>query len=220
MDIKFTVNSSKLYTIENFAQDFSDEAYDKIFNANNLPSNFSSTKSSIEAILVASTCNNCVASPTTTKSNNIISQSTTINPLTDVVRLPTNVIPINYTLTLRAFFQPVGNQSDDSAATNYYTGQVVIYFKQKNPSKSIIFHSASKLKLNSIKLFKDLSLNNQISFNQSLISYLDYQLVKINLDNEISDGFYSLVIDYSSDYGPISNLVGFYRTKYTENGQV
>jgi len=219
MDIKFTVNSNSIYTIENFAQNFIDEAYDKVFNKSNLPEGFNPRKSSIETILVASECSNCAASPTTTKSNNIISESTTQNPLNDIVRLPTNVNPINYTLTLKAFFQPVGIQSDDSAATNYYTGQVNIYFELKTASKSILFHSASKLNLTSIKLYKDLGLTNQIQFIQEL-SYLDYQLVRINLDNEIAIGFYSLVIDYISDYGPISNLVGFYRTKYTENGQV
>ena len=217
MNIKFEFNSSTSFSIEDLANDFLNNGFNQIFSNEKLPSGYSASKSNLDAILLVSTCNNCQQRPTTTPSSFLTTTTTT--SLSDRVRLPGNIVPTNYKLRLNAFFKPETNQPDDTVQTNYYNGQVDILFEVKNSTKSILFHADTNLQIKSVKLFSEYyHIPGEIQLPSNYLTRLEYQLVKISLANEITIGKYLLSIDFSSDYGPSSNLVGFYRTQYTENG--
>jgi hypothetical protein len=164
--------------------------------------------------LVDSECSSCAPSPSTTTSQSVTSG----NSLSDSVRLPDYFLPESYDLTLRAFFKPSTNQADDSVATNYYTGRVEILFRLSKSTNFVLFHADSSLNLKSVELYdENYSVAGLVSTSGNL-TMLDYQLVRVNINGQIGIGKYKLVIEFSGDYGPSSNLVGFYRTKYTENG--
>ena len=216
MSLKFTFsNKNKTFLLDDLINDFLNNGFNVIFSADKLPSGYLPYKTDFETILKLSSCDKCDVRPTLPPG-----EKTTTKPdvnLNDRVRLPNNYKPISYDLKLSAYFQPESTNPDDSIATNYYTGQVGILFELTNNTKSIVFHADSSLKLNSVKLYRE-SYHIPEEIASSGLERLEYQLVRLNLVNEITIGNYKLDIAFSNDYGPSSNLVGFYRTKYVENG--
>ena len=90
------------------------------------------------------------------------------------------------------------------------------------PTDFILFHADSTLNLTSVNIYDE---NYSVPGTVPLAvngnpTRLDYQLVRVDLKGQLGIGKYLIEIEFSGDYGPSSNLVGFYRTKYTENGTI
>ena len=94
----------------------------------------------------------------------------------------------------------------------------MIDFKLTNASNRIVLHCDARLQvLNTIQIT---SSTNQLSINvrQDQQAYGANQLYVITLDNVLPQGEYRIKIDYNGNYGPSTNLNGFYKTQYTEDG--
>jgi len=76
-------------------------------------------------------------------------------------------------------------------------------------------HAASSLDIS-----KDtIELVNQANGNTIPVTLdiLQNQLVQINSDSDLQDGSYLLTLNYKGDFGPLTNLAGFYRGRYNED---
>jgi hypothetical protein len=132
------------------------------------------------------------------------------------IRLPKYVIPINYNLNIKAFFEPV--QLGVSSDNDKFEGTVIVDFILTKSTNSIKLHCDSNIKiLDSIQI-RSLSSNQIINVPIDQTEYQNNQLFEIFLKQQINNGNYSLKLDYTSNYGSSSNIVGFYKTSYIEDG--
>ncbi|CAF0971628.1 unnamed protein product [Brachionus calyciflorus] len=125
--------------------------------------------------------------------------------------LPKNILPINYNLTIKAFYS--SNLQPDE---NFFDSSFKIKFELTSPTNMIIFHADP-----SLKIIGQISLLNLATGESSKIinsRYLPNQLYQIVLDKNIPSQEYLMTISFKNDYGSESNLVGFHKINYFENG--
>jgi hypothetical protein len=144
--------------------------------------------------------------------------SSTTKPQTTLppppVRLPTNLFePINYDLKIKAYFKPYGPVEADKER---FEGTVKIKVKVNNQTDRIVLHADYTLKISETITLQNLA-NDQMTTIVNF-EFTPNQLLVINLANPIQPGNYTLKIDYQSDFGLPGNLVGFYRSRYLEDG--
>jgi hypothetical protein len=134
------------------------------------------------------------------------------------IRLPKIIIPTNYNLNIKAFFEPV--QLSSTSDQDKFEGTVTVDFILLKSTDSIKLHCDSNIKiLDSIQI-KSFNTNQIINVPIDQTEYQNNQLFEIFLKQQIQTGNYSLKLDYTSNYGPSSNIVGFYKTSYNEDGVV
>lgn len=140
---------------------------------------------------------------------------TTGSPQTNI-RLPSYLIPSNYNLELKVFFEPIGEDSSNDR----FEGKVAIDFDMTNSSNRIVLHIDNSLSVQDTLEVENLDSNQVMSINRDKFKYLENQLFEIILPSEQPIGKYQLRINYSGNYGPITNIIGFYKTRYKEDGLV
>jgi hypothetical protein len=150
--------------------------------------------------------------PLSTLSTKTTPLSTSYSPVP--IRLPENLIePINYDLLIKTYFNPYYNESDTTPET--FEGTVIISFKLNRNSNFFRLHAGSSLEIS-----KDtIELINQAG-NQKIpvsLDILENQLVQINSESNLLIGNYLLTLNYKGDFGPLTNLAGFYRGRYNED---
>jgi hypothetical protein len=164
-------------------------------------------------------CKDSTISLPSTTSTRPATRSTTEQPYDpNGIRLPKNIIPINYNLNIKAYFEPV--QLSVQNDQDKFEGTVVVDFILTKSTDSIKLHCDSNIRILDTIQIKSLSTNkiSNIEINQT--EYQDNQLFEIFLKQQLQIGNYTLKLDYTSNYGPSSNIVGFYKTSYTEDGVV
>lgn len=140
----------------------------------------------------------------------------------DESRLPDFQIPVNYNLDIRVYFEPTLPEGTTGiSATDRFEGRALIDFHITRPARFITFHCDGSLKIDESAI----ELTNLNTSQVTLIEneqhyYYIHQLYRIDFDNDLPVGLYRLKLDYSGDYGPLTNLVGFYRTRYNEDGVI
>lgn len=126
-------------------------------------------------------------------------------------------MPINYNLDMKTYFDPVvedvNNKSDE-----WFEGRVVITINVLNVTQFIVFHCDPSLLIqpDSVEIINR-ATNQQIQVRSDQHYYDDNQFYKIVLDTPLSLGEYDLKMDYKGDFGPSTNLYGFYKTVYQED---
>lgn len=167
-------------------------------------------------------------SSTTTTTMSTITTTTTPTTTTrpiieDDIRLPDFQDPVNYNLDVRVYFDPtlpIG--TTDISPSDRFEGRAIIDFHLLRASKFITFHVDSTLSINANSLGLTNLNTSQTGFMQSSQHSYDSftQLYRVDFPNDLQPGLYRMSIEYSGNYGPIANLVGFYRTRYTEDGVI
>jgi hypothetical protein len=144
--------------------------------------------------------------------------SSTTKPQTTLppppVRLPTGLFrPINYDLTIKAYFKPYGPIETNKER---FEGTVKIKVQINNQTDRIILHADYAMNISNTITLQNLA-NSQMSTIVNF-EFTPNQLLVINLANTIQPGNYTLKIDYQNDFGLPGNLAGFYRSRYLEDG--
>lgn len=133
-------------------------------------------------------------------------------------RLPGDVIPVNYNLDMKVFFDLVLEEFFNSSQERF-EGREVITIRVLNVTSRIVFHCDSSLRI----LEDSVRLTNKATGQTTVIRpnqhyYDENQFYKIDLDTPLALGEYDLQLDYQGDFGSASNLVGFYKASYREEG--
>jgi hypothetical protein len=106
----------------------------------------------------------------------------------------------------------------DTSASNRFEGRALITIRVLKSTRFILFHCDSSLRiLNTIEI-TSLATNNVITLKDNQHGYQENQFYKIELDSELNVGDYVMKLDYSGNYGPHSNIYGFYMNRYNEDG--
>ncbi len=134
------------------------------------------------------------------------------------IRLPKYIIPINYNLNIKAYFEPV--QYSTTSDQDKFEGTVIIDFVLTKSTDSIKIHCDSKINILDTIQIKSFGSAKSFRIEINQTDYKDNQLFEIFLKEQLEIGNYSLKLDYTSNYGPSSNIVGFYKTSYNEDGVV
>ena len=133
-------------------------------------------------------------------------------------RLPGDVIPVNYNLDMKVFFDPMV-EDEANISEERFEGRAVITIRVLQATSRIVFHCDQSLHIleNSVQLTN--KANGQITTIRSNQHYYDEnQFYKIDLDAPLALGEYDLKLDYHGDFGLGTNLAGFYKTTYNEDG--
>lgn len=152
----------------------------------------------------------------------IITTTTTTTGVVDESRLPEFQVPINYNLDIKVYFDPTLPEGTVGILpTDRFEVRALIDFQLTQPSNYLTFHCDQSLKIdeNAIEL-TNLNTSVMTLIRDEPHYYYLYQLYRIDFPNALSAGFYRLKLDYVGDYGPLTNLVGFYRTRYNEDGVI
>ena len=139
--------------------------------------------------------------------------TTTLKPAGDI-RLPTYISPSNYKLRISAYFNPNG---ETTSVTERFEGAVKITFRVTQVTRRIVFHAAYSLQFDSAPALIIASTGDAVQIQSS--SALESQLYEIITSGDLSTNTdYAIVISYKGDFGPSTNLVGFYLSSYNEDG--
>lgn len=155
-----------------------------------------------------------------TTSTSPVTGTTTAPVDMDKYRLPGNVIPVNYNLDMKVYFDPIV-VNEDTKGEERFEGRAVITVRVLNATSRIVFHCDTSLRIleDSVRLTN--KANGQTTVIRSNQHYYDEnQFYKIDLDAPLAVGEYDLQMDYRGDYGVPTNLVGFYKTTYREDGVI
>lgn len=152
--------------------------------------------------------------PSTSTANTTETGVSTSQPEPDKIRLPDYIIPLNYKLDLKVFFQPIGEDN----SKNKFEGQLLIDFKLTRPSNRIVLHADNRLRILDTLEIHIVQSGEIIRLEENQHFYSENQLYEIQLDRVLPDGEYKLKLDYTGDYGLPSNIIGFYKTQYKEDG--
>ena len=131
-------------------------------------------------------------------------------------RLPGDVIPVNYNLDMKVFFDPIFDDIENKTEERF-EGRAVITIRVLQATSRIVFHCDQSLRIleNSVQLTN--KANGQTTTIPSDKHYYDEnQFYKIDLDSPLAFGEYDLHLEYHGDFGPATNLAGFYKTTYRE----
>lgn len=133
------------------------------------------------------------------------------------LRLPTDIVPLNYNLNIKAFFDPILN---DSRVDERFEGVVIITIRVINSTRLIVFHCNPSIKiLDSIEI-TNLDTNQTIGIRTDQHYYDENEFYKIELDYPLGLGDYDLKLEYRGDFGSESNFVGFFKGAYQEDGMI
>ncbi len=132
------------------------------------------------------------------------------------IRLPTNVTPLNYKLYLEVDFQVLS--TEDFFEAERFIGRVEIHIRLTEPSKKIIFHADRSLNIEDNIQITDLSTMNVINISSDNHQFLENQLYEIETNEVLQVGEYVIKIDYIGGFGKPTNIIGFYKTQYNEDG--
>ena len=151
-----------------------------------------------------------------------ISTTTTFVEVEDDIRLPSFQNPVNYNLEIKVYFDPTLPLGTTTISpSDRFEGRAIIDFHITRSTKYIIFHCDSSLVIdeNAIEL-SNLNTSQTGLMQNSQHYYYINQLFRIDFPNNLQPGLYRIKLDYYGNYGPLTNLVGFYRTRYTEDGVI
>lgn len=133
------------------------------------------------------------------------------------LRLPTDIIPINYNLDMKVYFDPVVTDPNNKSEERF-EGRVIMTIRVINSTQTITFHCDPSLKILDSVHLTNLANNQVTNIGANQHFYDDNQFYKVQLDSPLAVGDYYLQMDYQGDFGPSTNLVGFYKTVYSEDG--
>ncbi len=113
---------------------------------------------------------------------------------------------------IKTYFNPFYNESDTTPET--FEGTVKINFKLNRNSNFFRLHADSSLDISkdSIELINQANSQNV----PVTLDILENQLVQINSE-DLQAGSYLITLNYKGDFGPLTNLAGFYRGRYNED---
>lgn len=114
------------------------------------------------------------------------------------------------------FFEPIGEDSSNDR----FEGRVAIDFEMTNVSSRIVLHIDNSLTVSDTLEVENLQSDQVMTIKSDKFRYLENQLFEIILPSEQPIGKYQLRINYSGNYGPVTNIIGFYKTRYNEDGIV
>jgi hypothetical protein len=99
-----------------------------------------------------------------------------------------------------------------------FTGNVIINFRLQNATDRLLFHMDRSLQvLGQIELSNTESLGN--TFEKQMEGYANNQFYHIVFKQQLSPvGVYRLNVSFRGTYGEETNLVGFHKLTYVENG--
>ncbi len=137
-------------------------------------------------------------------------------PIGDGIRLPDYIIPKNYNMLIKAFFNPISTGETDN--NNRFEGTETIDIELTRASNRIVFHCDNSIRI--LDTIQIISVSNLqvINVRTNQHRYIENQLYEILLDQNLSIGNYKLKLDYEGDFGSNTNIIGFYKTSYQEDG--
>ena len=96
---------------------------------------------------------------------------------------------------------------------------MIIDFALTNATNRIVLHCDARLQviMNTVQI-TSIASSLTTTLRQDQQVYAANQLYVITLDNEVPAGEYRMKMDYNGNYGPASNINGFYKTQYVEDG--
>lgn len=103
----------------------------------------------------------------------------------------------------------------DTVNEERFTGTVKITIEVKEKTNVVYIHAHETLMIMNIELTN----KNGLLINPKHDRFPN-QLVKLDFKYWLDVGNYELKLDFENDYGPSTNLVGFYKTKYEEDNQI
>lgn len=96
------------------------------------------------------------------------------------IRLPRNVIPSHYSLTLQVDYDPFSSQAETNSARSLgYTGTVIISFRAKESTDQIVMHMDRNVILTSNIDIMNMANSQTVGVTSS--AYGNYQFYLINL---------------------------------------
>jgi hypothetical protein len=132
------------------------------------------------------------------------------------IRLPLGLVePISYDLTISTFFNPYFDPND--ANPERFEGNVKINFKLNRNSNYVRLHGGMLLNI-AINILSLRNIDTNTDYTVTM-QRLKNEIVSINSQTQLQSGNYLLTLDFNSNFGFFSALFGFYRTRYTEDGQ-
>lgn len=142
---------------------------------------------------------------------------TSSSPNQQDFRLLQNFKPTNYTLDLDVFFETRTSTPNQESDMNYYSGIVDIKGELTEDSNIIIFNiNENIIKINQIIITRPDDTTFEV--NETERSYKEFELYEIKLSQTLVQGTYTIRILFTGNYGSTSNIVGFYKTSYLEDG--
>lgn len=112
------------------------------------------------------------------------------------------------------------NITESKDETDYFEGTVLVDFALTQSSNRIVLHCDNRLKILDTIQLTYVSNGQTINIREDQHAYAENQFYIITLDNNLPVGNYTLRLEYTGNYGPSTNIVGFYKTKYIEDGQI
>jgi aminopeptidase N len=127
-------------------------------------------------------------------------------------RLPVNLLPVSYDLTMKTYIGTNNAWPDEKAFT--FEGYTIINFVCEKPTQKIILHSRN-LEINGNQLVLESADDNGIGVGNNVEYELLREFLTLTMTRECKQGAkYSLKLNYT---GPITNdLLGFYRSSYVD----
>lgn len=131
--------------------------------------------------------------------------------------MPEEILPINYNLDMKVFFDP--RTSENAPPLNeMFSGRALITMRVVKPTRFIIFHCDLELEISDTIEITNLATNTILTVRDDQHEYDENQFYMITLDVELAIGEYLMKLDYQGDFGLATNLVGFYKSRYNEDG--
>ena len=140
--------------------------------------------------------------------------TTTASDVKKDYRLQSNLQPYFYELEIRPYIGPK-EVYQDKAFT--YTGQIKMHFTCDEPTNMIEFHQLDLvIDVNKLVLASD--SDSGLTINKKITQDKERQTVKFKFNRDCQAKVnYTLTVPYSGEI--TTNLYGFYRSSYEENGK-
>jgi len=119
-------------------------------------------------------------------------------------------------MLIKAFFNPIG----ESDSNNRFEGSETIDIELTRASNRIVFHCDNSIRILDTIQITSVSNNQGINVRTNQHRYIENQLYEILLDQNLPNGNYKLKLDYQGDFGSSTNIIGFYKTSYQEDGVI
>ncbi len=119
-------------------------------------------------------------------------------------------------MVIKAFFNPISTGEADN--NNRFEGTETIDIQLTRASNRIVFHCDNSIQILDTIQITSVSNNQVINVKTNQHRYMENQLYEILLDQNLPIGNYKLKLDYEGNFGPNTNIIGFYKTSYQEDG--